>query len=88
MIKTRVDRESRGIYETILYMAPGHRDDAERYYAQLPATCPLRKIPKEQLSPSFMPHAASLHETKTNNAAEVRLTHRPMPCSILNPKPN
>jgi hypothetical protein len=87
MLKTRVDKVQRGIYEKLLHMAPNHQDDAERYYQELPANSPLRKIPKEQLSPSFMPRAASLHDTKTNNAAEVPPTHRLVPVLVLNPKP-
>ena len=74
MKKTRVNKVDRGIYDTLLHLAPNHLEDAERYYETLSANSALRKIAKEQLSPSFMKHEASLHNTKTNNDAELTLT--------------
>ena len=62
-------KKSLEVYGELLQIPYGRTHQADSLYAQLPANCPLRRIPREQVCQAYL--EASLHGNKTNNFAEV-----------------
>ena len=73
LCKRHDGRTSLEIYDKLagLPKVQNGRRVADTLYERLPASSPLRAIPKHQLAAVYLPHGACTHGMRTNNAAEV-----------------
>ena len=66
--------QDKKLYDSLVHLPAGQTAAAEALYEQLSENSFLRKRPKQQLSPAFLPTGACTHGNTTSNMAEV--SHR------------